>query len=62
MSFKCDICGRSYGTGCRVSHSHRRTKHIWKPNLQNARIRLGGIVQRVKVCTSCIRAGKIQKA
>ncbi len=62
MSFKCDICGRSRGAGCRVSHSHIRTRHFWKPNLQNARVKLNGVVRRVKVCTSCLRAGKVQKA
>jgi len=62
MSFKCTVCGRSYSTGYRVSHSHRKTRHQWKPNLQNARIRIDGLVRKVKVCTSCIKAGKIQKA
>ncbi|HOA05859.1 MAG TPA: 50S ribosomal protein L28 [Candidatus Fermentibacter daniensis] len=62
MSFKCTVCGRSYSTGYRVSHSHRKTRHQWKPNLQNARIRIDGLVRKVRVCTSCIKAGKIQKA
>ncbi len=62
MSYKCAICGKKPSTGCRVSHSMRHTKHIFRPNLQPARIMLDGMARRVRVCTSCIRAGKIQKA
>jgi len=48
--------------GYRVSHSQRHTKHAWKPNLQAARILVNGLARKVKVCTSCIRAGKVRKA
>jgi large subunit ribosomal protein L28 len=45
-----------------VSHSHRRTKRRWNPNIQRVRAVLNGSTKRVNVCTSCIRAGKIVKA
>lgn len=61
MSWKCDICGKGPSVGNRVSHSNRRTKHVWKPNLQKARILVDGKPKKVKVCTSCLRSGKIQK-
>jgi large subunit ribosomal protein L28 len=45
-----------------VSHSHRRTKRRWNPNIQRVRALVNGTVKRVNVCTSCIRSGKITKA
>ena len=45
-----------------LSHSHRRTKRRWNPNIQRVRALVGGTPKRVNVCTSCIRAGKVDKA
>lgn len=45
-----------------VSHSHRRTKRRWNPNIQRVRALVSGTPKRVNVCTSCIRAGKVTKA
>jgi large subunit ribosomal protein L28 len=58
----CEICGKKPGFGMNVSHSHRRTKRRWNPNIQRVRALVKGTPQRVNVCTSCIRAGKVQKA
>jgi large subunit ribosomal protein L28 len=44
-----------------VSHSHRRTKRRWDPNIQRVRALINGSPRRINVCTSCIRAGKIIK-
>ena len=45
-----------------ISHSHRRTKRRWYPNIQRVRAMVDGSPRRVFVCTSCIRAGKVTKA
>jgi large subunit ribosomal protein L28 len=45
-----------------VSHSHRRTKRRWNPNIQRVRALVKGTPTRLDVCTSCIKAGKITKA
>jgi large subunit ribosomal protein L28 len=45
-----------------VSHSHRRTKRRWNPNIQRVRALVKGAPTRVNVCTSCIKSGKIVKA
>jgi large subunit ribosomal protein L28 len=45
-----------------ISHSHRRTKRRWNPNIQRVRAVVGGSTKRIDVCTRCIKAGKIQKA
>jgi large subunit ribosomal protein L28 len=45
-----------------VSHSHRRTKRRWNPNIQRVRARVNGSTKRLNVCTGCIKSGKIVKA
>ncbi len=62
MSSVCEICGKKPGFGMSVSHSHRRTKRRWNPNVQRVRALVEGTPRRLNVCTSCIRAGKVQKA
>ena len=34
MSAHCQVTGRSPGFGNSVSHSHRRTRRRWNPNIQ----------------------------
>jgi large subunit ribosomal protein L28 len=58
----CDICAKRPGFGMKVSHSHRRTKRRWNPNIQPVRANVGGTVKRLNVCTSCIKAGKVTRA
>ncbi|HEX6330544.1 MAG TPA: 50S ribosomal protein L28, partial [Actinomycetota bacterium] len=44
------------------SHSHRRTSRRWDPNVQRVRAMVNGTPRRVYVCTSCLKAGKVQRA
>jgi large subunit ribosomal protein L28 len=63
MARVCYVCGKRPSTGNNVSHANNRTKRRWLPNLQAARIiDADGVRKRVRVCTSCISAGKIRKA
>ena len=62
MSKVCDVCGKGPQVGYNVSHAHNRTKRRWLPNLQTIRANIDGIKKRVKVCTSCIKTGRIVKA
>jgi large subunit ribosomal protein L28 len=62
MAAVCDVCGKSPSFGMNVSHSHRRTKRRWSPNIQRVRAVVNGGTRRIDVCTSCIRAGKVEKA
>jgi large subunit ribosomal protein L28 len=57
----CDVCGKGPGFGMNVSFSHRRTPRRWNPNIQSIRTRAGGTSKRLKVCTSCIKAGKVSR-
>ncbi|MGB0878714.1 MAG: 50S ribosomal protein L28 [Mycobacterium sp.] len=34
MSARCQVTGRSPGFGNSVSHSHRRSRRRWNPNIQ----------------------------
>jgi large subunit ribosomal protein L28 len=58
----CDVCAKRPGFGMNVSHSHRRTKRRWNPNIQPVRAKVGRTVKRLNVCTSCIKAGKVTRA
>ena len=61
MSSVCEICGKGPGFGNNVSHSHRRTPRRWNPNIQILRTHTGGTSRRIRVCTSCIKAGKVTR-
>jgi len=61
MASKCEICGKGIQRGYNVSHAHNRTKKIWRPNLQNVHVVIGGKRQQLKVCTSCLRSERIRK-
>ena len=50
---------RSFGHS--ISHSHRRTKRRWNPNIQRVRTVVAGTPKRVNVCASCLKAGKVQR-
>jgi large subunit ribosomal protein L28 len=61
MASTCDICGKHPSFGMSVSHSHRRTRRRWNPNIQRVRALVGRTPKRINVCTSCIKAGKVTK-
>lgn len=61
MAARCDICGKGPSTGYNVSHSNRHTKRRWKPNLHKMRIDVNGSLRRAKVCSGCLKAGKVKK-
>jgi len=62
MAQACDICGKTPRYGNRISHAHNVTKRRWNPNLRRVKAIVNGAHQTLRVCTSCIRAGKVVKA
>ncbi|MBI1987689.1 MAG: 50S ribosomal protein L28 [Nitrospinae bacterium] len=62
MANKCDICGKGPGFGHKVSHAHNLTHRRWNPNIQKVRARVNGSNRQIKVCTRCLRSGKVAKA
>ncbi len=63
MSMVCEICGKKPTAGHKVSHSHRVSNRWFRPNIQRITIReANGTVRKAKVCTSCMKAGKVERA
>lgn len=62
MAMQCDVCGKKPMFGHNVSHANNITNRRFNPNLQPVRAIVEGRVKRIKVCTRCIRSGKVQKA
>src|ERR1700681_3497109 len=62
MAQQCDICGRKPQAGTRISHAHNVTKRRWNVNLRPVHARVGAATKRMRVCTSCLRSGKVVKA
>jgi len=48
--------------GNNVSHSHRKTRRMWKPNIQKVFVEINGARKKMNVCTRCLRSGKVKKA
>ena len=61
MARVCDLCGKGPRSGNNISHAHNVTKRRWNVNLKPVHARVGGSTKRMRVCTSCIRAGKVVK-
>jgi len=74
MARVCDFCGKHTvsggsiarrglpkkkgGVGLRITG---RTKRKFQPNIQRVRALVDGEVRRVKICTRCLKSGKIAK-
>ncbi|MEE9584623.1 MAG: 50S ribosomal protein L28 [Candidatus Brocadiales bacterium] len=75
MSRVCDVCGKGTITGNAIERRGLakkkggvgrkitgKTKRKYLANLQIVRARLnGGSIKRMKVCTRCLKAGKVVK-
>ncbi|NLC06782.1 MAG: 50S ribosomal protein L28 [Syntrophomonadaceae bacterium] len=59
---KCAVCGKGVVSGFQISHSHIRTKRTWSPNIQTVKAIINGSPRRIKVCTRCLKSGKVTRA
>ncbi|MCD8330409.1 MAG: bL28 family ribosomal protein, partial [Lachnospiraceae bacterium] len=41
---------------------HRRSNKMWKANVKSVRVKVGEGTQRMYVCTSCLKSGKVERA
>lgn len=62
MAKRCELCGKGPQFGNNVSHANNRTRRRFNPNLQPVRAQRGATVERIRVCTRCLKAGKVLKA
>lgn len=74
MARQCEICGKGPSTGNTISRRGKAkylggvgrkvtgiSKRQFKPNLQKLKVVISGTVRRMKVCTQCLRSGKVQR-
>jgi len=61
MSQVCSVCGKHPSAGRNVSHSHRVTNRIIRPNIQRVTVLQNGTAKKVNVCTKCLKAGKVTR-
>jgi large subunit ribosomal protein L28 len=62
MAHRCEVCGKGPSYGNVVSHANNTRRRRWNANLRSVRALVGGVRRRVKVCTTCLRSGRIRKA
>lgn len=72
MARVCEICGKGPMFGHNIQHRHSgqwryrapKTNRQWSPNLQTVRAYVNGekTVRRIRVCTRCLKAGKVLRA
>ncbi len=74
MSRRCEICGKTSSVGNSITrsgspkykggiglHTGGITKRRFYPNVQKIRIIVNGTVKRTRVCSRCLKAGKVQR-
>ena len=59
---RCTICEKGAHFGNNVSHSHKKTRKMWKPNVKSVKIKVEGGAKKVNVCTSCLKSGRVERA
>jgi len=62
MAKFCEICGKGTVSGNIITHSDRKIKRTWKPNVRKLAVIENGVQKKKFVCTRCIRSGKVQRA
>ncbi len=62
VSRRCEICNKGVISGLQASHSNRKTKRKWAPNLKRVKAIVNGTPSTLHVCTRCLRSGKVQRA
>jgi large subunit ribosomal protein L28 len=70
MGAVCELCGKKPSFGNHISRLGKnaikrrikaKTPRRFDPNIQHIRAVVNGSVRRIDVCTSCIKAGRVQK-
>ena len=59
---RCEICDKETTFSMSVSHSHRRTNKTVKANIQTVKANVNGKNKKIKVCTRCLKSGKVEIA
>lgn len=62
MPAMCTVCGKQRRVANNVSHSNIKTKSTQRPNLRRVHVKVGSTSTHVRVCTRCLRSGRVTKA
>lgn len=75
MSRVCEICGKGSNNANNVTRRGKAkkkggvgknvtnvSKNTQKPNLKKVKAIVNGSTKRIKVCTQCIKSGKVKRA
>lgn len=62
MAKHCEVCGKTALKSSQLTFSHKQIPNRQNPNLQTIKVVVNGQTKRMTVCTSCLKAGKVQKA
>jgi large subunit ribosomal protein L28 len=62
MARVCELCGKGPQFGNAISHAHNVSKRRWNVNLRPVRAKIQGATKRLRVCTNCLKSGKVVKA
>ena len=75
MSRVCEICGKGSNNGNRVRRRGKAkkkggvgrnvtnvSKNTQKPNLVKVKAMVNGSPKRIKVCTDCLKSGRVERA
>ena len=58
MSKVCAIFGKHAVAG----HSHRVTNRKFRPNIQHVTVVVNGHKQKMNVCSTCLKSGKVARS
>ena len=62
MAQVCNVCGKGPQFGNNISHAHNVTRRRWDVNLQSVKADVNGAAKRIRVCSNCIKSGRVVKA
>ena len=62
MAKRCELCGKGPVVGRQHSHANNVSARRFEPNLQSVKAVINGGNKRIRVCTRCLRSGKVVKA
>jgi large subunit ribosomal protein L28 len=62
MAQRCQICGKGPHYGNVISHANNKRRRRWNPNLRRVRALVNGARKQMRVCTACLRSGRVKKA
>jgi large subunit ribosomal protein L28 len=62
MALVCEVCGKKPSYGNVISHANNKRRRRWNPNLRRVKAVVNGARKQIRVCTDCIRSGRVKKA